>query len=92
VRLLDRGARLGAIVSLELPNTEPHTLLETLRHERINTSLSFRNYATIDFAEKEVEWALRVSPHYYNTAEEIHTLVEALRDALSVNGPRASST
>ena len=91
-RLLDRGARLGAIVTLELPNTEPHTLLETLRHERINTSLSFRHHATIDFAEKEVEWALRVSPHYYNTAEEIHTFVEALRDALSASGPRASRT
>ena len=51
VRLLDRGVRLRAIVTLEFPNTEPQALLETLRHERINAGLSFRHYATIDFAE-----------------------------------------
>jgi selenocysteine lyase/cysteine desulfurase len=83
VRLLDYGPRLGAIIALALPTAEPHSLLERLRQQHINTSLTFRNFATIDFAEKHVEWALRVSPHYYNTYEEIDALVEALQEILS---------
>jgi len=82
-RLLDHGPRLGAIITLVLPNAEPHALLERLRQRRINTSLSFRSFATIDFTEKHVEWALRVSPHYYNTLGEVDALVEALGEELA---------
>ncbi len=29
----------------------------------------------IDFPQKGVTWALRVSPHYYNTEEEVERMV-----------------
>jgi selenocysteine lyase/cysteine desulfurase len=32
--------------------------------------------------EKRAASAIRVSPHYYNTADEIDTAVEALREVL----------
>ena len=83
LRLLDQGSRLAAIITFTLPGVEPHFLLEELRRRRINTSLTFRNFATIDFAEKNVAWALRVSPHYFNTAAEIDSLVAALREILA---------
>lgn len=82
-RILDQGPHLGAIVTVTFPHVDPHLLLETLRQRRINTSLTFRNYATIDFAEKDVEWALRVSPHYFNTSEEVDELVGALEEILA---------
>ena len=34
-----------------------------------------------DFAEKHVDSALRLSPHYYNTEAEVDAAVEALRES-----------
>jgi selenocysteine lyase/cysteine desulfurase len=40
---------------------------------------SYRNYAVIDFDEKKVNAAVRVSPHYYNTHEEIDLFIDELK-------------
>jgi selenocysteine lyase/cysteine desulfurase len=74
-RVLDRGARRCAIVTLEIPGREADTFHRALERLGVNTSVSRRQYAVIDFAEKGVEWALRVSPHYYNTEVEIRRAV-----------------
>jgi len=42
-----------------------------LHDHRINASISLREYAVLDFDRKGVPWALRLSPHYYNTEEEV---------------------
>jgi selenocysteine lyase/cysteine desulfurase len=38
-----------------------------------------RSFALIDFEAKHVEWALRISPHYYNTESEVETLILAIK-------------
>jgi len=38
-----------------------------------------RAYAVIDMDQKRASSALRISPHYFNTEEELGALVEALR-------------
>ena len=38
-----------------------------------------RAYAVIDMDEKRAASALRLSPHYYNTEDELASVVEALR-------------
>ena len=53
-----------------------------LRKRRINTSAQIRVYAVIDYDEKGVAASLRISPHYYNTEEEIDQTVSAIRDLL----------
>jgi len=80
VRTLDQGKHLSSIVTLSIPNQKPKDLLDALRLRSINTSISYRNFALIDFVAKGIEWALRISPHYYNTEKEIESLVGALRD------------
>jgi selenocysteine lyase/cysteine desulfurase len=45
---------------------------------RINVVPSYRNFAIIDFDEKKVQWAIRASPHYYNTPEEIAIFLDAV--------------
>jgi selenocysteine lyase/cysteine desulfurase len=58
-------------------------LSKLLRTRGINTSASLRAYAVIDMDEKGAESALRLSPHYYNTEEEIDRVVEELKAVAS---------
>jgi len=77
--VLDRGAELAALVTVEVPGHSAPDLVSLLRRQRINTSASLREYAVIDMDQKRAASALRISPHYYNTEEEIAAIVDALR-------------
>lgn len=79
VRVLDRGPTLCAIVTAAIPGWEPGELVRSLREEGIHTSALTLESAVIDFQEKGVEGALRLSPHYYNTEEELDRAVSAIR-------------
>lgn len=79
-RVLDRGARRCGIVSIEVPGRDADEFHRALMQRGVNTSVSSRQYAVIDFAQKGVQWALRVSPHYYNTEDEIQDAVTAIAD------------
>jgi selenocysteine lyase/cysteine desulfurase len=88
IRVLDRGAELAAIVTIEVAGWDATELSTLLRTRRINTSASLRAYAVIDMDEKRAVSALRLSPHYYNTEEEIERAVEELR-AVTARGSAA---
>ena len=77
-RVLDRGAILSSIVTVEVAGRDASELVSLLRLRGINTSASLRGYAVIDMDEKRAATALRISPHYYNTEDEIDALVAAL--------------
>ena len=83
VRVLDRGPELCAIVTVAVAGWNTTELKLELRRRGINTSSPQREDAVIDMDEKEVESALRISPHYYNTREEIDSAVEVLSEILS---------
>lgn len=82
IRLLDRGPELCAIVTLAVAGHDAGKLKLELRRRGINTSSPHREDAVIDMDEKQTTSALRISPHYYNTREEIDTAVGALTDVL----------
>lgn len=82
VRVLDRGSELGGIVSAAIDGWDPGKLVALLRDRRINTSAQIRVYAVIDYDEKGVSASLRMSPHYYNTEEEIDEAARAIRELL----------
>ncbi|HEY6843060.1 MAG TPA: aminotransferase class V-fold PLP-dependent enzyme [Thermoanaerobaculia bacterium] len=77
-RVLDRGERRGAIVTADF-GRDAGAIVAKLRAQHINTSATYRQWAVIDMAEKRVESALRMSPHYYNTEAELEALLAALR-------------
>jgi selenocysteine lyase/cysteine desulfurase len=79
IRVLDRGSELAAIVTIEVAGWDATELSKLLRGRGINSSASLRAYAVIDMDEKRAASALRLSPHYYNTEEEIERVVEELR-------------
>jgi selenocysteine lyase/cysteine desulfurase len=83
VRVQDKGEELCAIVTVSTGENHPLDLLRALRKEGINTSRAGRDSAIFDFDEKGVDQVLRISPHYYNTEEELDAFVDALLHLMS---------
>ncbi len=82
VRVLDRGAELCGIVSIAIDGADPADLVAALRDRRINTYAHKRAHAVIDCDDKGVKASLRLSPHYYNTEEEIDHTVSVIQELL----------
>lgn len=83
VSVLDRGPELGGLITFTVKDSQPTFIVDELLKRKINIVPSYRNFAVIDFDEKQVEWALRASPHYYNTIEEIDNFVESVKEIIS---------
>lgn len=79
VRILDQGDDLCGIVTAHSEKWDKHALLEFLWARNINARITPNYVARIDFPRKGVKWALRISPHYYNTEEEIGEAIAAIR-------------
>jgi selenocysteine lyase/cysteine desulfurase len=82
VRILDRGPDLCAIVTIAVDGRDTTDIKLSLRSRGINTSSPHREDAVIDMDEKGTASALRLSPHYYNTREEVDTAVSTLEEIL----------
>jgi selenocysteine lyase/cysteine desulfurase len=82
-RVLDRARELAAIVTVEVAGRRASGLVRSLRDRKINSSATFREWAILDMDDKHATSAVRISPHYYNTEEEVATVVEALKEASS---------
>jgi selenocysteine lyase/cysteine desulfurase len=78
VRVLDRGTQQSAIVTAQITGVRATILVSELRKRGINTAASLRWYGLIDFAARDVDSAIRLSPHYYNTNEEILAATDAI--------------
>jgi selenocysteine lyase/cysteine desulfurase len=89
VRVLDRGPALCAIATAELGGRNAAEVKLALRARGINTSSPERVDAVIDMDEKRAASALRISPHYYNTADEIDTAIGALAEVIGAATPSA---
>lgn len=82
VRVLDRGSEQCAIVTFTIDDSVGEDLKKQMDKRGINSSLGFREWALLDLTSKGVEWFLRLSPHYYNTEEEVEIVLGAV-DELS---------
>lgn len=80
--LLDRGGQQSAIVTVGLQKKDVTVVCGSLKKLGINTSVCTRSSAVIDFDNRKIDSALRISPHYFNTEAEIEELVSALANLL----------
>jgi selenocysteine lyase/cysteine desulfurase len=83
VRVLDRGRVKSAIVTADIPGWYAPDLAAALRERRINSAASLRWYGLLDFTPRDVASAIRLSPHYYNTDDELATAVDAIRELIA---------
>jgi cysteine desulfurase / selenocysteine lyase len=78
IQLLDKGNILSNIITFHV-NGKTLTEVETyLQANNIYFSTSLKSYAIIDFTKKGVDWAIRFSPHYFNTLEEMDRVATIL--------------
>jgi len=82
VRVLDRGREKCAIVTIAVADRDAAELTLHLRERGINTSSADRKSGVLDMDDKLASTALRLSPHYYNTEDELETAVETLADVI----------
>ena len=82
VCLLDQGAQKSAIVTIGLEGEDVAVICDSLKKLGINTSVCTKSSAVIDFDNRKIDSALRISPHYFNTEDEIEELVSALSNLL----------
>ena len=61
----------------------PAELVEKLRARGINTSSQTRIDAVIDYDQKGVDGALRISPHYFNDDSDLDALIGALTEIVT---------
>jgi selenocysteine lyase/cysteine desulfurase len=80
VRVLDRGPQLSAIVTFGIDGWAAQPFKAAMDARRINSALSYREFAQFDFGDKDVDWCLRLSPHYYNTEEEVDEVAAAVAE------------
>ncbi|QIY89894.1 aminotransferase class V-fold PLP-dependent enzyme [Chryseobacterium gallinarum] len=76
--VLDKGNRLSSIVTFCDRNGKIDAIQEVLKENEIYFSVSNKSNALIDFTLKDIDHAIRLSPHYFNMPEEIERVLEVL--------------
>jgi selenocysteine lyase/cysteine desulfurase len=78
VQLHDRGRTLCGLVTFTTATHPPAAVAEDVHRAGINVSVSSAGYARWDFGPRGLDAVVRASPHYYNTEDEVDTLVAAV--------------
>lgn len=78
----DWGTRLSSIVTFCGPDGDLGNIQTVLKENNIFFSVTHKNSALIDFTNKNINGIVRLSPHYFNTPEEIDRVSEILKNSL----------
>jgi selenocysteine lyase/cysteine desulfurase len=74
VAVHDEGAQRCAIVTLTKQGVPAHGISNRLHEAGINTSVTSVESSRFDFEARGLTELVRVSPHYYNTRDELDRL------------------
>ncbi len=74
----DKGSRRGNIVTFVKEGRSFDDTQDHLRKHGVAFSTADKISAQIDFGAKGVEWVIRLSPHYFNTGDEIDQVLEII--------------
>ncbi|MEC9367305.1 MAG: aminotransferase class V-fold PLP-dependent enzyme [Pseudomonadota bacterium] len=81
VTVHDRGPELSGLVTLSHRDVPADRLKSALEGAGINASISRPDGALLDAIDRELPDMLRLSPHCYNTWEELEAALRAIREA-----------
>jgi len=77
-KILDQGKNLCSIVTFCAPDKSIENIYKILKENNVYFSVSNKSNALIDFTLKNLDRAIRLSPHYFNTSDEIESVVKML--------------
>ncbi|NNC83726.1 MAG: aminotransferase class V-fold PLP-dependent enzyme, partial [Flavobacteriales bacterium] len=78
VHVLDQGSRVANIITLRKEGCSLEEMQDHLDRHDVVYSVTRKSNAYIDFDKKQVDWAIRISPHYFNTLEEMDRLASII--------------
>ncbi|WP_293304291.1 aminotransferase class V-fold PLP-dependent enzyme [Pedobacter sp. UBA5917] len=78
IKLQDRGKQQSNILTFSCNKRSQTDTKKYFTDHNINIYTTPKTAAIIDFAEKNVEWVVRVSPHYYNTETELEKFIQVV--------------
>jgi len=78
LNLQDRGTQLSNILTFTMDQHTTEEIAQQLREHHVYFSITSLCSARIDFPKKNIESAVRLSPHYFNTPEELEKVVTIL--------------
>lgn len=79
VKTFDRGSKRCNILTWTKAQRSLDQISQALDTNAVYYSTSTKGWGLIDFTKKGIEWAIRFSPHYYNTDDECDRVVEVIR-------------
>ncbi len=78
VTLHDLGVHKCGIVTFDKAGETPEDLARRLIDNRINISVSYREYAQLDLGRRGLRAVSRASVHYFNTEAEVNDFCKAI--------------
>ncbi|KFE98990.1 aminotransferase class V-fold PLP-dependent enzyme [Chryseobacterium luteum] len=78
LRVLDQGRNLCSIVTCCAQDSSIDNIYKILKENNVYFSVSNKSNALIDFTLKNLDRAIRLSPHYFNTSGEIEEVIKML--------------
>ncbi len=82
ITVQDNGIKKCGIVTASFQGIPQSNIKSALNQHHINCSFATKGHAVIDMNKKGIDWALRISPHYYNTEGEIDKVVSVLSNLI----------
>jgi selenocysteine lyase/cysteine desulfurase len=78
VRMFDKGSVNCNILTFNKGSNLLDTIKAHLDAHHVYYSISTMEWGLIDFQKKGIDWAIRLSPHYFNTMDEIDRVSEII--------------
>jgi selenocysteine lyase/cysteine desulfurase len=82
----DLGVNRCAIVTAQVEGIEAPDVARALARERINVTTTVPHHTQFDTEDRRLPPMVRLSPHYYNTEEEIDTVVDVMARVAGLQG------
>ncbi len=79
IEILDRGIEKSGIITFNHERVEAAEIVAGLKNSGINISMGTPQYSQVDYIAHGVTSMVRVSPHVYNTLEELERCAEVVR-------------
>ncbi len=78
VTVRDLGKEKCAIVTFDVAGTAAENVARALNEQKINCSISTADSTVLDFTARGLPPLVRLSPHYYNTEDEIDAALKVI--------------